>query len=120
MKWIAFMIVMLGASHSFAVDEQHYTGHQYVEWNMDIKSGYIIGYITGIAKAQDSLKELSSESPDALRIYQEFLKATDVTGKIGPLIERIDAFYTDEKNRDQEVAIAIYRVGSEILNSSGR
>jgi len=119
-KWFALLIVLVVVAPTFAVEEQHYTGHQYVEWNMDIKSGYIIGYITGIATSQEVLKELSSTSSDALMLYEEFVAATDVTSKIGPLIAGIDAFYADEKNRDEEVPKAIYRIGSEILRRDGR
>jgi len=119
-RWIVLVVALLAVVPAFAVDEQHYTGHQYVQWNMDIKSGYIIGYITGIASAQQVLEELSSSSPDAVALYDEFVAATDVTSKIGPLIAGIDEFYADEANRDEEVRTAIYRIGSEILRNTGR
>jgi len=118
-KWFVLTIALLVAVPAAAVEEHHYTGHQFVQWNMDIKSGYVIGYITGIATAQEVLKKLSSdsESPD---LYEAFIAATDLTSKIGPLIAGIESYYAAEDNRDEEVPAVIFRVGSEILRNTGR
>jgi hypothetical protein len=85
-RWFVLVIAMLATVPALGVEEQHYTSLQYVQRNMNIKSGYI----TGIATAQEVLKELSAAS-GAPELCDAFVAATDLTSKIGPLIAGIDA-----------------------------
>ena len=127
-KLILVVLIILGTVANVGADEVRFDGNFWNKSDRTVKEFFISGVLGGIIAGQDRVTASAMEGVEkgqvdmkcfaAISSLRNSLEADLEKIKVGQIVDGIDAFYSDSKNRSIKVKWAYLVVRQQIKGAS--